>query len=108
MELAEWAATWANFVGIVRDLLFILLLIAALLVMLMLFMLYRKVAKLLDSAKGVVTSVEEVTETISSTIAGPAAAGSGVAFGAGKVASFLKGFSSRDKRTGEGGKEDGE
>jgi hypothetical protein len=48
--------------------------------------------------------MEEITDAVSSKIAKPAAAGSGVAFGLGKMAAFVAGFG---KNKNQGGEEDG-
>ena len=85
----------ADIIGIVRDVFFIILLLLAIVI---LFVVYRKGTSFLDSAKRTMNSVEEVADAISTKIAGPASAGSGVAFGAGKVVSFIRGFSKRKKR----------
>jgi len=50
------------------------------------------VMSILGSVKRATEKVSEVTSTVSEVITKPAAAGSGVAFGAGKVAAFISGF----------------
>lgn len=87
----------AEILGIVKDALLILLLAILLLVILLV---WRKVVYVLDSAKRIVEGAESVVTAVSSKVAGPAAAGYGVAFGAGKVAAFLTGFAK--KRRGDG------
>ena len=95
----------AETIEVVRDFLLIFVFLSALIVMLLS---YRKVSTILDSAKRTMVSVEEVAETVSSRIVGPAASGSGVAFGAGKVAAFFLGLRGRKKERGKGGDGDGQ
>lgn len=91
-------------VAIIRDFLLIFVFLSVLIVTLLS---YRKVSTILDSAKRTMISVEEVAETVSSRIVGPAASGSGAAFGLGKVAAFFLGLSRRKKDKGKGGDSDG-
>ncbi len=92
----------ANTIAIVRDIVLIVIVSATTLVLLFLF---RKVSKVLDSAATILDRVENIAETMSSRIVGPAAAGTGVAFGAGKLAAFVLGFSKKRKK--EGGEDNG-
>jgi hypothetical protein len=87
----------AEIIGIVRDALLILLLAAALGFVLFV---WRKVTSILDSTKRTIKGAESIFTTVSSKVVGPAAAGSGVAFGAGKVLAFLTGFAKRRRRDG--------
>jgi hypothetical protein len=93
----------ADVLAIVRD---AALILVSLIAGLVLFLIYSKVSAVLNAAKRTMKNAEEVTSTISSRIAGPAAAGSGLAFGAGKMAAFVMGFS-RKKKKKKGGEDDG-
>ena len=93
---------FAESVGLARDILLIVLLA---LTTLALVIVLWKVSGLLNSIRRTAGNVEEIVEAVSSRIAAPAAAGSGVAFGVGKLAAFFLGFSK--KRNGKGGKNDG-
>ena len=90
----------AVYVGLARDILLFLLLLVALLVLLLT---YRKISRVIRSANRIVRDTEEIVSSISGKIVRPAAAGSGVAFGVGKVAAFLFGL-----RRKKGGNDDGE
>ena len=95
----------ADILAIIRDAIIILVFLTA---GITLFLIYRMLAGLLSSAKRTLKNAEEVTSAVSSKIVGPAAAGSGVAFGAGKLAAFVLGFSRKKKgKEGKGGKNDG-
>ena len=76
-------------VAFIRDIVFLVLVSVILLVV---FALYRKLSGLLGSVKRTIEDTEEIVSTVSSRLIGPAAAGSGVAFGAGKMAAFLFGL----------------
>lgn len=91
----------ATIIAMARDIVFFLLLVVALLVILVLF---RKVSALLDSVKRTIKGAEDVISTVSDKVVRPATAGSGVAFGVGKVGAFLLGL----RRRGKGGKRNGE
>ena len=97
MELADAA----DILGIIRDGLLILIFLLAVIVLLVA---WRKVSAVLNSLRRVAKSMEEITDAVSSKIAKPAAAGSGVAFGLGKMAAFVAGFG---KNKNQGGEEDG-
>lgn len=84
-------------VGLVRDILLIVLL--ALTTVALLIVLW-KVSGLLNSVRRTASNVEELVEVVSSRIVAPAAAGSGVAFGVGKLAAFFMGFSRKRNRKG--------
>ena len=83
-----------------RDIVFLVLLSVSLIVVLVLFL---KVLSVLKSAKRTIGAAEEIITTVSENVVGPAAAGSGVAFGAGKAMAFLFGLKKRRK----GAKDDG-
>ena len=89
----------ADTVAIVRD---VILILGFLLAVAALFLIYRKVSGILDSVRRALSTAEEVVEAVSSNIVGPAAAGSGVAFGAGKFAAFVLGLRGRNKKQGGG------
>ena len=76
-------------VAFIRDIVFLVLVSVILLVV---FALYRKLSGLLSSAKRTIEDTEDIVSTVSSRLIGPAAAGSGAAFGAGKIAAFLFGL----------------
>ena len=90
----------ATIIGMARDIVFFLLLAVALLVI---FVLFRKVSALLDSVKRTVKDAEDVISVISDKVVGRATAGSGVAYGAGKVGAFLLGLRRRGKKGGRNG-----
>lgn len=89
----------AEVVGIVRD---VLLILVFLLTILILFVIWRKLSSVLGSLGGTLRSVEEAADTVSSRFVKSAAAGSGIAFGIGKAAAFVRGMSSKKKRGGKG------
>jgi len=90
----------AVYVGLVRDILLLLLLLVLLLVV---FFTYRKVSRVFRSANRIIRDTEEIVSSVSGKIVRPAAAGSGIAFGVGKIAAFLFGL-----RRKKGGSDDGE
>ena len=92
----------AELVGVIRDVIMIIAFLISIALLAGLFFLYRKLSRLLDSGRRTVTSLEEVAEAVSKKIVGPAAAGSGVAFGLGKAAAFVRGFRTSKTRKGEG------
>ena len=89
----------AEVVGIVRDVLLILVFLLAILI---LFVMWRKISSVLGSVSGTLRNVEEVADAVSSRFVKPAAAGSGIAFGIGKAAAFVRGMSGKKKRGGKG------
>ena len=93
----------AEIVGIVRD---FILILAFLVAAVLLLLIYRKLSSVLDSAGRTLKNAEELTDTISSKLVGPAGSGSGVASGAGKVAAFFVSFARR--MTKKRGDKDGE
>ena len=75
--------------AVIRDIVFLVL---ALVVLLVVFALYRSLSSLVSSARRTIEDAEDIISTVSSRLIGPAAAGSGAAFGAGKIAAFLFGL----------------
>ena len=96
-------AETADILAIIRD---SLLILVFLMILMLLVVTYRKLSAVLNSARKTLKNVEEVAAAVSGKIVGPATAGSGVAFGAGKLAAFVLGFS-RKKRKKKGGNNDG-
>ena len=90
----------AEIIAMTRDIVFLVLLVIAILATLIL---YSKVSKVLDSAKRTVKDAEDIFSAVSSKVVGPAAAGSGAAFGAGKLMAFLLGFRKKNKKGGNNG-----
>lgn len=87
----------AEIIAVIRDIAFIVLLLVTLVVAIVL---VRKVSSVLSSAKRTAKGVEDMMSTVSGSVVKPAAAGSGVAFGAGKVLAFILGLGRRKKRQG--------
>ena len=85
-------------VAVVRDIAF---LSTFAVVILLALLMYWKVSRILDSARRAIDNVENITSLVSTNIAGPAAAGSGLASGAGKLAAFLFGLSGNRGSKGE-------
>ena len=79
-------------IAIARDIAVLVLLVVTTLVVLIV---HGKASKLLDSVKHTAKDVEDVLSTVSSKVVGPAAAGSGMAFGAWKLVDFLIGVTRR-------------
>lgn len=94
--------TAIEIIAVIRDVAIISVLLVAILMMLLVFW---KVTSVLSSIKRTMENVQQVTSELSDKIVKPATAGSGVAFGLGKLASFIRGASGGRKR--KGGKEDG-
>lgn len=78
----------AFYVGFITDLLVLVIILVILFTVLAI---YRKVTRALNSAGRILDNTEEIVNTVSENIVGPAAAGSGVAFGVGKIFAFLRG-----------------
>ena len=91
----------ATYVGLARDIILLLLLFA---ILLMVLFIYRKISQTISSVNRIIKNTEEIVSTVSDSIARPAAAGSGVAFGLGKAVAFFRGLRSSRK----GGRNDGE
>ena len=89
----------AEIIGVIRDIAIIFIMLLA---MVALIVVFRKVSAALDSAKRAVKSAEEVATALSTRIVGPAASGSGMAFGAGKLAAFVLGWSRKRRKNGGG------
>ena len=94
---------FAETVGVIRDFVLIVIFLLAIIVLLVL---YKKIAGVLDSAKRTLKSAEDVAAAVSEKVVGPAASGSGLAFGAGKLVGFVLGLSGKRRR--KGGKSDGQ
>ena len=78
----------AVYVGLVRD---IILLVLLLLILVAVFLTYRKVSKAIGAVGRIVKTTEEMVTSVQDNLVRPASQGSGVAFGLGKVAAFLRG-----------------
>ena len=87
----------AEIIAVIRDIAFIVLLLVTLV---MGVVLVRKVSSVLNSAKRTAKGVEDMMSTVSGSLVKPATAGSGVAFGAGKILAFILGLSRRKKKQG--------
>ena len=85
---------FADVTGIVRDILLILIVLVSLFILVGI---YRKLSAVLESAKRTAASVDEMVETVSERIVGPATAGSGVAYGLGKAMAFFSGRKSKTR-----------
>ena len=87
----------AEIIAMIRDIVFLLLLLVVLVAALVLFL---KVSAVADSVKRTIRDAEEMVSTVSGSVVRPAAAGSGVAFGAGKILAFMWGLGRRKKKKG--------
>ncbi len=87
----------AEIIAVIRDIAFIVLLLVTLVIGVVL---VRKVSAVLNSAKRTAKGVEDMMSTVSGSLVKPATAGSGVAFGAGKILAFISGLSRRKKKQG--------
>ena len=96
-------ADLGEIVGVIRDIAFLLVLVVTLLAVVILF---RKGSTVLDSARRTLEDAEDIVSTVAGKVVRPAVASSGIAFGAGKVVSFLLGLSR--KRRKRGGRSNGE
>ena len=95
---AAYALTLGDFAdvtGIIRDVLLILIFLVSLF---LLVAFYRKLSAVLESAKRTAANVDEIVETVSERIVGPATAGSGVAFGLGKAMAYFAGRKSKNRK----------
>ena len=90
----------ADWIAMIRDIVLLVLLAVTFLAVLAL---YFKISSVLGTARRTLKAAEDIVTTVSESVVGPAAAGSGVAFGAGKAMAFLFGLSKRKK----GRKDDG-
>ncbi len=91
----------SELVGIIRDVILIVAFLLFTFLIVGLLFLYSKLSRLVDSAKREVASAEQVAAAVSSKLAGPVGAGSGVAFGLGKAVAFFSGFRRNKKDKGE-------
>ena len=89
----------ALYVGLARDILLLLLLFVTLVVV---FFTYRKISRVFGSVNRIVRETEEIVSSVTGKIVRPAAAGSGVAFGVGKIAAFLFGLRRRKRGSDDG------
>ena len=89
----------ALYVGLARDILLLLLLLVTLFAVLFT---YRKISRVFGSVNRIVKDTEEIVSSVSGNIVRPAAAGSGFAFGLGKVAAFLFGLRRRKRGSDDG------
>ena len=89
----------ALYVGLARDVLLLLLLLVTLLVVLFT---YRKISRVFEAANRIIKETEEIVSSVSGKIVKPATAGSGVAFGVGKIAAFLFGLRRRKGESDNG------
>ena len=87
----------AEIIAMVRDIVLLLLLVVLLGVALVLFL---KVSSVVNSVKRTIRDAEEMVSTVSGSVVRPAAAGSGIAFGAGKILAFILGLGRRKKKKG--------
>ena len=87
----------AEIIAMARDIVFLALLLVLLLVALVLFL---KVSSVMRSVKRTIRDAEEMVSTVSGSVVRPAAAGSGIAFGAGKILAFMFGLRRRRKKKG--------
>ena len=87
----------AEIIAVIRDIAFIVLLLVTLLIAVVL---VSKVSSVLNSAKRTAKGVEDMMSTVSGSVVKPAAAGSGIAFGAGKILAFILGLGRRKKKQG--------
>ncbi|MDA1347464.1 MAG: hypothetical protein O3A47_01120 [Chloroflexi bacterium] len=78
----------AETIAMIRDIVFLVTLVMMSLAILMISV---KVVKVLNRLKSTLDDVESIVSMVSEKLVFPAAAGSGVAFGVGKVAAFLAG-----------------
>lgn len=90
--------TAATIIGIIRDIVFLLLLVVLLVAAVFIF---QKVSAILNSVKKTSQKIQAMTTTVSEKLVGPAAAGSGVAFGLGKLLAFVRGSSNKRKERRE-------
>ena len=96
----------SEFIGIIRDLAIIVAAVVGLLVLtavtLMAFLIYRKVAPLLDSTKATMKQTQEATSLLSEKLVKPMIGASAFAFTTGRVVGFILGVSK-----GRGGSKNG-
>lgn len=78
----------AETIAMIRDIVLLVMLVIMTFAVLIISV---KVAKILNRVKSTLDDVEGIVSTVSEKLVTPAAAGSGIAFGFGKVAAFLAG-----------------
>jgi hypothetical protein len=93
--------TLVELVGVIRDVIVIIAFLLSIALLVGVFVLYRKLSQVVDSAKRTMESAEQILDAVSTKIVGPAAAGSGVAFGLGKAAAFITGLRGKKRKKGE-------
>lgn len=85
----------SEFIGIIRDLAIIVVAVVGLLVLMaatiMAFLIYRKVAPLLDSTKATMKQTQEATSLLSDKFVKPLIGASAFAFTTGRVVGFILG-----------------
>ena len=91
----------SEIIELIRDIAIIVVAAGVLLLLLVSIRMLRQLSSLIVSLLKTARAVEEISDSVSENVVKKATAGSGAAFGAGKVLSFLLGF--RRKR----GKQDG-
>ena len=96
---------FAELVGVIRDVILIVAFLLFTFLLLATFFLFRKVFRLVDSAKRTMARAEQAADAISSKLSGSAGTGSGVAFGLGKAVAFFGGL--RRAKKGKGEQENG-
>ncbi len=84
----------AGITAMIRD---IALLVMLVITTLAVIIIYFKLSSVLKTAKRTLESVEGIVSTVSEKLVAPAAAGSGLAFGLGKLAAFLFGSRKSEK-----------
>ena len=87
----------AEIIAVIRDIAIISTLFMVVVIVIVTF---RKMSATLDSAKRAMAGIEDIVTALSSRIVGPASAGSGLAFGAGKLAAFIFGLSKKKGQKG--------
>ena len=84
----------AEIVALIRD---VALLVMLVITTLAVIIIYFKLSSVLNTAKRTLESIEGIVSTVSEKLVAPAAAGSGLAFGFGKLAAFLFGSRKSEK-----------
>lgn len=96
----------SEFIGIIRDLAIIVVAVVSLLLLtaatIMAFLVYRKIAPLLDSTKATMKQTQEATSLLSDKFVKPLIGASAFAFTTGRVVGFILGVSK-----GRGGSKNG-
>lgn len=84
-------------IAIIRD---TVIIVVSLLSLLLIYLTYRKISAVFNSATRSVKRLEDIVSAFSDRVSAPASTVSGLVFGAGKMAEFVMGLS-RNKRKGE-------